>query len=542
MMKKIWIVGIVLLAICKGTFAASFDCNKAATATEKAICSDTELSKLDETMGAVYTKVYSINPDIKSSQRDWIKGNRQCSESSNLVNCLKESYKNRLSGLTQLTDENRGWIGFEINGLVNTNQGTGVAVGKISPNSPAQASGLQTGDVVYQINGKPISDPKSIISAFSVPSGSSLNLKIISNGNSKELTIKAGIHPSTQPTQEQHVAQPELAIEPSAPTASESQSDLNIADSTDQVTTPEAAVPVEQTSALPEIPTNETSVEAESNGGSSPILTFILALILGGSIVFWVLRKKIDTSKVSTEPKLSPTELKQEPKENLSDIPVEKKSTEKIKVHHHVSEQVTQKPSRTVDTKVEEISEPDTVEKVNISMSQLKSLMKDEEEYPETHKKQTSTTASDLKFNLVIMNGNKRLYELPLSYESVANIVSSTPDNKSNDDLFELASHHPSTAVRESVTSKENLSESTISSLADDLSINVLRNLVHTNGFKEFANESILARIISRDTEAAQTIARNAGYFDQVKPKAIAKLIHDKGDPSLIDNLDEEFR
>ena len=34
--------------------AASFDCNKATTATEIAICSDPELSALDELMGQAY--------------------------------------------------------------------------------------------------------------------------------------------------------------------------------------------------------------------------------------------------------------------------------------------------------------------------------------------------------------------------------------------------------------------------------------------------------------------------------------------------------
>jgi uncharacterized protein len=560
-MKKIWIVGIILLAVCNGTFAASFDCNKAATATEKAICSDSELSKLDETMGSVYSKVFAINPDIKSSQLDWIKGNRQCTESLNLVSCLKDSYKNRLSVLNQLSDTNRGWIGFEINGLVNTNQGIGVAVGKISPNSPAQASGLQTGDIVYQINGKSISDPKSVISALSVPSGSLLNLKIINNGNPKELTITAGVHPLTQPTQEQQVVQPELPNEPStqltqeqqvvqpdpatessAPTASESQTDSNLASSTDQVTTPEAAQQVEQTSALPEIPANETPVETESSSGSSSVLTIILAAILGGGVVFWFLRKKKDTPKI-TEPKLQPVVVKQEPLVDSSFIPPEKKSTKEIKVHHHASEQAPKVAAqKIVDTKVEEVSEPERSEKVNISMSQLRTFMLDENKDEDTSIESTSASVENLKFELVIMEGNKRLYELPLSYESVQSIVSSTPDNKLNEDLFVLASQHPSAAVRQSLACKDTLSEQIISVLSNDFSVNVLRNLVSSNGFREHATHDVLASIISRDNQAAQTIAGGADSFDQVSAKAIAKLIKDNGDPAVIEMLDEEYR
>ena len=41
--------------------AASFDCNKATTETEKAICNDPELSALDEILASLFQTKVSIN-------------------------------------------------------------------------------------------------------------------------------------------------------------------------------------------------------------------------------------------------------------------------------------------------------------------------------------------------------------------------------------------------------------------------------------------------------------------------------------------------
>ena len=96
-------------------YAASFDCNKATTETEKAICTDPELSALDEFLGITWEK-YKIritnnteikfgsitkNPpikieDAKTAQRDWIEERNKCSNEE----CLKSEYKNRLVSLS----------------------------------------------------------------------------------------------------------------------------------------------------------------------------------------------------------------------------------------------------------------------------------------------------------------------------------------------------------------------------------------------------------------------------------------------------------
>ena len=50
---------------------ASFDCNKAQTKTEKLICSDGELGKLDQKLADLYKEAVHI-PGIKAEQRAWL--------------------------------------------------------------------------------------------------------------------------------------------------------------------------------------------------------------------------------------------------------------------------------------------------------------------------------------------------------------------------------------------------------------------------------------------------------------------------------------
>ena len=51
-------------------YAASFDCNKATTETEKAICADPELSALDELMSEKFLSIEGPKPIAE--QRNWL--------------------------------------------------------------------------------------------------------------------------------------------------------------------------------------------------------------------------------------------------------------------------------------------------------------------------------------------------------------------------------------------------------------------------------------------------------------------------------------
>lgn len=107
--KKGWIVKYLclcvmsILAVSHSAFGASFDCNKAASVMEKMICSNSELSQLDEKMAAAYKHALANANNsaiIKARQRDWIKSVRnQCQDAA----CIAQAYSRRFEQLSQLS-------------------------------------------------------------------------------------------------------------------------------------------------------------------------------------------------------------------------------------------------------------------------------------------------------------------------------------------------------------------------------------------------------------------------------------------------------
>ena len=85
--------------------AASFDCSKATTETEIAICNDPELSALDERMSNAYLKARGSNlgEHFKQHQLNWIKTRDLCFSNAE---CLKNSYEEILLVL-KVTSHNR---------------------------------------------------------------------------------------------------------------------------------------------------------------------------------------------------------------------------------------------------------------------------------------------------------------------------------------------------------------------------------------------------------------------------------------------------
>ncbi|GEM_PF-6537706 len=87
---------LVLVLMTFSLLGASFDCTKAKSDVEKAICQDDALSKLDEKLSEVYTSFYLLTKEIKSDQRAWVKQRSQCQDAL----CIKEAYTTRLEELT----------------------------------------------------------------------------------------------------------------------------------------------------------------------------------------------------------------------------------------------------------------------------------------------------------------------------------------------------------------------------------------------------------------------------------------------------------
>jgi uncharacterized protein len=95
-MKKILLPALIFtLSLPMLSYAASFDCTKAASATEKLICSNGEISKKDEELAKIYYDVNNKSIDNRfliSKQMEWLKERNKC----NTDQCLIEKYIERM--------------------------------------------------------------------------------------------------------------------------------------------------------------------------------------------------------------------------------------------------------------------------------------------------------------------------------------------------------------------------------------------------------------------------------------------------------------
>ena len=86
--------------------AASFDCNKASNTIERGICNSRRISLLDDELASLYKELMQKHPlpdYVKARQRDWNKVKAFCNE-PNLVECLEQTYRVRISELSLLPD------------------------------------------------------------------------------------------------------------------------------------------------------------------------------------------------------------------------------------------------------------------------------------------------------------------------------------------------------------------------------------------------------------------------------------------------------
>ncbi|MFZ6768632.1 lysozyme inhibitor LprI family protein [Undibacterium sp. Di26W] len=93
----------VSLVTSSSTQAASFDCAKARTPTEKAICAEPSLSSLDTEVGQAFKAAQALWPAgnwkdfLRAEQREWLK--TRDAECKSDVTCLKMDYGRRLKFL-----------------------------------------------------------------------------------------------------------------------------------------------------------------------------------------------------------------------------------------------------------------------------------------------------------------------------------------------------------------------------------------------------------------------------------------------------------
>jgi len=98
-------VAIAALGACAApAFAAGLECSRAATATEKAICADQNLRKLDVQLSTAYGRLAAAQPAqrgaLRRAQADWLKTRDRCGADTG---CIAMRHEERLTALqTQL--------------------------------------------------------------------------------------------------------------------------------------------------------------------------------------------------------------------------------------------------------------------------------------------------------------------------------------------------------------------------------------------------------------------------------------------------------
>jgi len=74
---------------------------------------------------------------------------------------------------------------------------SGALVGDVEPGSPAARSGLEKGDIIVALNGKPVTDSSELRMSISLMApGTTANLKVWRNGSERDMAIKLGEMPT----------------------------------------------------------------------------------------------------------------------------------------------------------------------------------------------------------------------------------------------------------------------------------------------------------------------------------------------------------
>jgi len=73
----------------------------------------------------------------------------------------------------------------------------GIVVGDVTPDGPAKSAGVQRGDVLLEVNGKPVTTSNQLRNSISMmPPGTSVNLKLLRDGSERNISVKLAEMPT----------------------------------------------------------------------------------------------------------------------------------------------------------------------------------------------------------------------------------------------------------------------------------------------------------------------------------------------------------
>jgi len=90
----------------------------------------------------------------------------------------------------------------------------GALVGDVSPNSPAQRAGLQKGDIILEVNGKPVNDGAQLRMNISLMDpGSTVAVKVLRDGSSRDFSVRLAELPTEQAQVQRNSETPESTMQ-----------------------------------------------------------------------------------------------------------------------------------------------------------------------------------------------------------------------------------------------------------------------------------------------------------------------------------------
>jgi serine protease Do len=111
------------------------------------------------------------------------------------------------SVMSQILDHgkvNRAYLGIMIQDItpgiskaMGLKDMKGVLVGDVTPDGPAKSAGIQRGDVILEVNGKPMEDSRELRMTISMMDPTAtVKLKLLRNGNPSDVSVKLGDLPA----------------------------------------------------------------------------------------------------------------------------------------------------------------------------------------------------------------------------------------------------------------------------------------------------------------------------------------------------------
>ncbi len=100
------------------SFRTTFDCTKATSRIERTICEVKDLANADMEMGTLYKSLLSSMSEaekdqLKQDQLTWLKNrNKSCGNSAKIIDCIKNSYNDRIIALKKQTSSSSPGSGY----------------------------------------------------------------------------------------------------------------------------------------------------------------------------------------------------------------------------------------------------------------------------------------------------------------------------------------------------------------------------------------------------------------------------------------------